>query len=137
VRAVVQRLKGKVVFLDVWGTWCGPCKEEIKHLPSLRAAFPGDEVAFLFLAMDDDSRHAIWKDFIRANAMVGLHFRKTRQTIPPFGNELLGQHPAKSQSYPQYFLFDKSGKLAIAKARHPSEGEALYQQIREVLNKAD
>ncbi|WP_341835294.1 TlpA disulfide reductase family protein [Chitinophaga pollutisoli] len=137
VQAVVQRLKGKVVFLDVWGTWCGPCKEEIKHLPALRAAFPGEEVAFVFLAMDDDNRHAIWKDFIRANAMEGTHFRKTRQTIPPLWNELLENHPDKSQSYPQYFLFDKSGKLAVAKAHHPSEGEVLYRQIRDVLSKVE
>ncbi len=133
VYSAVKQLKGKVVYLDIWGTWCGPCKEEIKFLPELRAAFAGKDVAFLFLAMDDDSRDAIWKEYIQVNGMEGHHFRKTRKTIDPIWKELLANHPDKSESYPQYFLFDKSGKLAVAKAKRPSDGDALYKQINEVL----
>lgn len=135
VYSAVKQLKGKVVYLDIWGTWCGPCKEEIKFLPELRAAFTGKDVAFLFLAMDDDSRDAIWREFIRVNGMEGFHFRKTRKTIDPIWKELLANHPDKSEYYPQYFLFDKSGRLAIAKAKHPSDGAALYEQINGLLGK--
>jgi thiol-disulfide isomerase/thioredoxin len=131
---VIAPLKGKVVYLDVWGTWCGPCKEEIKHLPALKAAFAGKDVAFVYLDVDDDSRDALWKNFIKVNNMEGVHVRKTRETVAPFWKELLAGHPDKAEYYPQYFLFDKNGKLAVAKAKRPSEKEALYQQIRSVLN---
>jgi thiol-disulfide isomerase/thioredoxin len=122
------------VYLDVWGTWCGPCKEEIKHLPALKAAFAGKDVTFVYLDVDDDSRDALWKNFIKVNDMEGVHVRKTRETVAPFWKELLAGHADKAEYYPQYFLFDKNGKLAVAKARRPSEKETLYQQIRSVLN---
>ncbi len=130
---VVRQLKGKVVYLDMWGTWCGPCKEEIRHLPALRKALAGKDVAFLFLAMEEDSRVEAWKDFIRVNNMEGLHFRKNRQTIAPIWKELLAAHPDKSEYYPQYFLFDKSGKLAVAKAERPSNASELINQINKLL----
>ncbi|MGE7777181.1 TlpA family protein disulfide reductase [Chitinophaga sp. NPDC101104] len=130
---VVKKLKGKVVYLDMWGTWCGPCKEEIRHLPALRASLAGKDVVFLFLDVDDDSKDAAWKDFIRANRMEGLHLRMSRKTVAPIWKEILANHSDKSESYPQYFLFDKSGKLAIAKALRPSDGPALTQQIESLL----
>lgn len=134
IQQILGRLKGKVVYLDVWGTWCGPCKEEIKHLPELHAEFAGQDVAFLFLAMDEDNRDAIWKEYIRVNGMEGVHFRKTRQAMAPFWKELLANHPDKSESYPQYFLFDKTGKLVVAKAKRPSDGAVLFRQIRDVMD---
>lgn len=134
---VVRHLKGKVVLLDVWGTWCGPCKAQLRHLPALRQALAGKDVAFLFLAMEEDDRVPAWKDFIRANNMEGLHLRKNRQGIAPIWQELLAGHPDKAQYYPQYFLFDKSGKLAVAKAGHPGNGDALLRQIGELLDQQD
>ncbi|MBO9151290.1 TlpA family protein disulfide reductase [Chitinophaga sp. GCM10012297] len=131
---VIKPLKGKVVYLDVWGTWCGPCKEELKHLPGLKAAFAGKDVAFVYLDMDDESRDALWKNFIRVNDMEGVHLRKNRHSIAPFWKELLAGHPDKAEYYPQYFLFDKNGKLVVSKARTPSEKGALYEQINAVLN---
>lgn len=130
---VIKGLEGKVVYLDVWGTWCGPCKEEIKHLPALRAAFKDKNVAFVYLDMDTDDRDALWKEFIRVNEMTGIHLRKTRETIAPFWKELLANHPDKAEYYPQYFLFDRKGKLVVSKALRPSEQEALYRQINDVL----
>lgn len=132
---IIQPLKGKVVYLDVWGTWCGPCKEELKHLPALKAAFAGKDVAFVYLDMDEESRDALWKNFIRVNGMEGVHLRKNRQTIAPFWKELLADHPDKAEYYPQYFLFDKSGKLVVSKAKTPSERGALYEQINAVLDR--
>ncbi len=130
---VIKGLKGKVVYLDVWGTWCGPCKEEIKFLPQLRAAFKNKNVAFVFLDMDTDDRDALWKEFIRVNEMTGIHLRKTRETIAPFWKELLADNPDKAEYYPQYFLFNQEGKLVVSKALQPSRQEALYRQINNVL----
>jgi thiol-disulfide isomerase/thioredoxin len=130
---VIKGLEGKVVYLDIWGTWCGPCKEEIKYLPQLKAAFKNKDVAFVYLDMDTDDRDALWKEFIQVNEMTGVHLRKTRETISPFWKELLAHQPDKAEYYPQYFLFDKQGKLVVSKALQPSRQEALYQQINNIL----
>jgi thiol-disulfide isomerase/thioredoxin len=132
---VVAQYKGKVVYLDVWGTWCGPCKEELKFMPQLKSAFTNKDVIFLYLDMDEEDRDVIWKEFIKVNGLTGVHLRKNRQTIAPLWKELLADNQDKAEYYPQYFIFDKEGKVAISKALRPSDKEALYQQINSVLTR--
>ncbi|GAB2985314.1 hypothetical protein GCM10027049_24870 [Mucilaginibacter puniceus] len=132
---VIKGLEGNVVYLDVWGTWCGPCKEENKYVPALKSAFKNKDVAFVYLDMDEDEKDALWKEFIKVNGMTGIHLRKNRTTIAPFWKELLADNADKEAYYPQYFIFDKQGKMAVSKALRPSSGKALYDQINEVLNK--
>jgi len=130
---VIKSLKGKVVYLDVWGTWCGPCKEELKFIPELKAKFKDKDVAYVYLDLDDDKLDAQWREFIITNNMEGLHLRKTRQTIIPFWKELLANATDKEEYYPQYFIFDKEGKLVVSKAKRPSQKEELYTQIEQFL----
>lgn len=134
INEVIKQLKGKVVYLDVWGTWCGPCKEELKFIPNLKARFKNKDVAYVYLDLDDDNLDLQWKEFIKVNNMEGLHLRKTRQTIIPFWKELLANTDDKAEYYPQYFIFDKEGKLVVSKAKRPSEQEELYNQIEKFLN---
>ncbi|RZK25851.1 MAG: TlpA family protein disulfide reductase [Flavobacterium sp.] len=130
---VIKSLKGKVVYLDVWGTWCGPCKEELKFNPELKAKFKGKDVVFVYLDLDDDNLDHAWREFIKVNQMEGLHLRKSRQTIVPFWKELLANATDKTEYYPQYFIFDKTGKLVVTKAKRPSQKDELYTQIEEFL----
>lgn len=131
---VIDSLKGKVVYLDIWGTWCGPCKQELKFTPQLKEYFKNKPVAFVYLDMDEEERDAAWKAFIKVNELTGIHLRKNREQIAPFWKELLENAEDKSEYYPQYFLFDKEGKLVVAKAKRPSDKAALYEQIESVLN---
>lgn len=104
-------------------------------MPDLKATFKNKDVVFVYLDMDDDKRDAIWKEFIKVNNMTGIHLRKNKTTIDPFWKELLANNTDKQEYYPQYFIFDKQGKVAVSKALAPSRGEALYAQINQVLNK--
>lgn len=132
---VIKGFKGKVVYLDIWGTWCGPCRDELKYIPELRSTFIDKNVVFVYLDMDDDDRDAIWQEFIKVNGLTGTHFRKNRQTIAPLWKELLLNSQDKAEYYPQYFIFDKEGKLAVTKAFRPSNKDVLYQQINAVLSR--
>ncbi|RZL47969.1 MAG: TlpA family protein disulfide reductase [Pedobacter sp.] len=131
--SLVQSFKGKVVYLDIWGTWCGPCKEELNYIPELKAHFKGKDVVFVYLDMDEDDKDVAWREFIKVNKMEGTHLRKNRQTIAPFWKELLANAEDKAEYYPQYFIFDKEGKLAVTKAKRPSSKEELYTQLESYL----
>ena len=127
----IGKLKGKVVYLDIWGTWCGPCKEELRYNPQLKQHFKGKDVAFVYLDMDGLEEDGQWRDFIKVNGMTGLHLRKSREEIKTFWDELLPkEHP---QYYPMYFIFDKDGKLVQANAKRPSDEKELYNQIEQYL----
>ncbi|WP_312742020.1 TlpA family protein disulfide reductase [Sphingobacterium multivorum] len=131
---LIAELKGKVVYLDVWGTWCGPCKFELKYTPELKKRYMDKDIAFVYLDMDEDHRDQDWKDFIRVNNLTGIHLRKNRKQIEPFWKELLLNAKDKAEYYPQYFIFDKTGKLVVEKALRPSNGKQLYDQIDQILN---
>ncbi len=130
---VVKNYKGKVIYLDIWGTWCGPCKEELGYVPELKAHFKGKNVVFIYLDMDEEDKDSSWKEFIKTNNMEGIHLRKNRQSIAPIWTELLVNAEDKEQYYPQYFIFDKDGKLAVTKANRPSSKVELYTQLERYL----
>lgn len=133
---VIATLKGKVVYLDVWGTWCGPCKAELKYTPELKKKYADadKDIAFVYLDMDADNKDQDWKDFIRINNLTGIHLRKNREQMDSFWKELLRNAKDKAEYYPQYFIFDKTGKLVVEKALRPSHGQQLYDQLDKILN---
>lgn len=128
---VVNAFKGKVIYLDIWGTWCGPCKQELLYAPALKQHFKDKDIVFVYLDMDEDDKDADWKKFIRINGVTGIHLRKSRADIGKFWDELL---PAENEkSYPSYFIFDKNGKLAQTDTKRPSDGTALYTELERYL----
>jgi thiol-disulfide isomerase/thioredoxin len=130
---IIKPYKGKVIYLDIWGTWCGPCKEEFTHNSPLKERFKDKNVVFLYLDMDEDNQDKEWRNFIKVNQLTGSHFRRSRATIAPIWKELLANASDKAEYYPQYFIFDKDGKLAVTKANRPSSTEELYAQLTSYL----
>jgi thiol-disulfide isomerase/thioredoxin len=57
--------KGKIVYVDVWGTWCGPCIEEIPDALKLQEAYDGKPIVFLYVALEYGKNDiARWRSFI-------------------------------------------------------------------------
>lgn len=134
--ALLYPFRGKVVYLDIWGTWCGPCVIEItQYTKAVKERFKGrDDLVFLYLAMDRDEDHEKWEQFIRLKGVTGYHMRKTDMEIEPFWVDLL-QTKNTPRTYPTYAIFDRDGKLVTAEAMRPSNGETLYSQLDEILNR--
>jgi thiol-disulfide isomerase/thioredoxin len=67
-RISLDDLQGKVVLLDFWATWCGPCREALPHMRKIAKSFEGQPLVVLSVSLDTDEQK--WKDFIAKNGMV-------------------------------------------------------------------
>jgi thiol-disulfide isomerase/thioredoxin len=61
-------LQGKVVLLDFWATWCGPCRQALPHIRNMAKKFQDQPLVILSVSLDDDEQK--WKDFVTKNEMT-------------------------------------------------------------------
>ena len=134
IKKFVAQFKGKVVYLDIWGTWCGPCKIEMRHVPQIKDRFEGKDVVFVYLDMDDDNKDVKWREYIHVNGITGIHLRKNNEDIQAIWDELLPNDKSRHGHYPTYFIFDKNSNLVVETIKRPSEREALYTPLETYLN---
>lgn len=115
-------LKGKYVYVDVWATWCGPCKVEIPHLKKLEAEFHDKKIAFVSMSIDDDKRHKgswekaheAWKTMVAEKELGGV------QIMAPKGWESDFVKNYKINGIPRFILIDPEGNVVDPDAPRPS-----------------
>jgi thiol-disulfide isomerase/thioredoxin len=95
-------LTGKVVLIDFWATWCGPCREALPHMQRIAKKFQGQPLVVLSVSLDSDEQK--WKDFIAKNGMTWVHYRDGGFTGPVA--TLFGV-----KAIPQTFTIDADGVL--------------------------
>jgi len=130
---LIAPYKGRVVYLDIWGTWCPPCREEMKYAPALKQHVDTAKVVFLYLDMDADKEEVNWREYVQLNDIAGEHVRMTRDEIAVIWEALL-RGSSEKPVYPGFFIFGRDGKLVETRAKRPSETEALYQQLKEAVD---
>lgn len=69
----LESLAGKVVLIDFWATWCGPCREALPNIRSIAKKFDGQPFAVLSISLDSDE--AKWKEFVGKNGMTWMQYR--------------------------------------------------------------
>lgn len=79
-RVSMDDLTGKVVLLDFWATWCGPCRAALPHIQKIAKKFEGEPLVVLSVSLDQDEQK--WKDFIAKNGMTWPQYLDGRFTGP-------------------------------------------------------
>lgn len=69
----LESLTGKVVLVDFWATWCGPCREALPRVKEIARKFQGQPFVVVSISMDKDD--AKWKDFVAHNNMTWMQYR--------------------------------------------------------------
>ncbi len=73
----LSSLKGKNVYIDVWATWCGPCKREIPHLEELQETYKGnDNIVFASVSIDENKE--AWEKMVTEKEMKGVSAHRRR-----------------------------------------------------------
>jgi len=101
-RVSLDDLAGKVVLLDFWATWCGPCREALPHMQQIAKKFQGQPLVVLSVSLDSDEQK--WNDFIAKNEMTWLQYRDGGFTGPV-------ARLFEVQAIPHTFTIDADGVL--------------------------
>ncbi|AMR26642.1 hypothetical protein A0257_05670 [Hymenobacter psoromatis] len=118
--------KGKVVYLDFWGTWCGPClKEMTEFAPALKKQFEGRDVVFLYISVGDPE--AKWQQ-----TLADKHFTSANSV------HLRAAGPSEAvayqvNGYPSYYLVGRDGRFIKMHAPRPSDGAKTVAAIEAAL----
>jgi thiol-disulfide isomerase/thioredoxin len=123
---VMDQFKGKVVFIDFWASWCGPCRGEFKYSPEIHEKFK-DNKDIVFLYITFDRNEDAWKAAVEKFGLSGYH-------IYP-GNDLKGEVYQKFEvtGIPRYMIMGKDGRVINDNAPRPSAKDELIQALSNAL----
>lgn len=104
--------KGKVVLVDVWATWCAPCREQIPYMKKLEEELHGMDIVFLSVSTDNERDSEKWKQMVIDQELGGVH------VFAGQGSKFSEDY--KITSIPHFMLFDKDGNIISIDAPRPS-----------------
>ncbi len=119
---VIRENKGKIIFIDIWASWCGPCLLELPLSAQIQNEFVKEDFIVLFLSIDEDKER--WKEAI--NLLIP-EANNSYRFIGDRNNGLFQQ--LGIQGIPRYLILDREGWLQYSHA--PSPGS---ERLKEILN---
>lgn len=108
-------LKGKYVYIDVWATWCAPCKAEIPFLKTLEKEYEGKNIAFVSISVDKPEAYETWKKMVADEQLGGIQLYADNN----FESQFILDYGINA--IPRFILIDAAGNIVEADASRPSD----------------
>ncbi len=119
-------ISGKYVYIDVWATWCGPCKTEIPYLKKIKKSYHGRNIEFVSISIDKKAQYNTWKKMVEEKELGGIQLFADNDWESQFVTDY------GIRGIPRFILIDPDGKIVNAFAPRPSNPKLIT--IFEELN---
>ncbi|ALM48966.1 thioredoxin [Flavobacterium psychrophilum] len=117
----LEDFKGKYVYIDMWATWCGPCRQEIPFLQKVEEKYHGKKIEFVSISIDQVKDHEKWKKMVTEKSLGGVQLFADKDWSSSFAQAF------GVTSIPRFILIGPDGKVVDANAKRPSDPELTAQ----------
>jgi thiol-disulfide isomerase/thioredoxin len=112
--------KGKLIYIDIWATWCGPCIAEIPYLKKLEEKLTDKDIAFVSIAYQDNKGK--WEKMVKEKALGGIQLFAPDHMIPFFKDYMV-------KGIPHFILIDKDGMIIDSQSKRPSNPKLIDELL--------
>ena len=127
---IIEPYKGKIVYMDIWGTWCQPCINAIKSSPKLKGAVKDYDIVYVYFA--GLSEEIAWKGCIAELGLTKPNY--VHYNLPQDQQDAVFKY-LDLDGFPFYVLFDKQGNMEKLDRGHIGNVEGFKKKIEELSKK--
>lgn len=128
LRALIKDyFKGTPVLVDMWATYCAPCKKEFLYNKEVHQWLDSQKIKLLYVSVDFPNNSKKWENDVSKYHLNGYHYFITSKA-----DKLLSDFLGNTMTIPRYLLFDEEGNLLSNTLPRPSSGK-FYKAIEELL----
>lgn len=121
----LESLRGKFVYIDIWASWCGPCRREIPYLKELEKKFEGKPITFVSISCDNDAE--AWRKAMEEENVSGIQLY--------MNHDLAFAKAYIVSGIPRFILLDKEGCIVDAHMTNPSNPNTV-KTLQRVLGES-
>ncbi|WGU67676.1 TlpA disulfide reductase family protein [Capnocytophaga canimorsus] len=118
------KYQGKVLYIDIWATWCVPCRKELQYSKENHSTLETMGVIPVYLSIDKNSADNQWKTMIKNLKLEGVHIRANEAFQKELGEFV--------KAIPHYIIVGKDGKIKEKSAKRPSDKSQLFEQLKKL-----
>ena len=121
----LEDFKGTYVYIDLWATWCAPCKSQFPFLKALEKEYLGKNITFVSISIDNPNAYDRWKQMIKDEGLGGVQLLADNA----YESEFISAY--RITGIPRFILIDPEGKIVDVDAPRPSNPE-LKELLKEL-----
>ena len=123
----IDGLKGNFIYIDLWATWCLPCKREFQYNNDLHELLEKyEDIKAVYISIDEDKFNDIWERNVKQIPLAGYNIRASKLLYNDIQSKI---YKNSSVSIPRYILLDPEGNIINDDLPRPSQIDLLKKEL--------